>query len=295
MLTTQGKKRVFLIIAALLLVMTSVYSTVRASGQTDPFYVRLLEKAQKSFLARNYAEAARDFEIAAFGLNQDITLQAKAYFYLGLSHFYLKNSEKSEGFLRRGVELLGDRSLDALGIPESVRPDLETVLTFFGIQLAAPTANVDLPLPQEAEKSGDSEPTPQTEPENQELKKKEPANEGKVNPGSSPPITLDQVKEGDLIPLDLVDTLPAAIERVPAAYPSSAGGTGISGTVTVNALVSEKGKVIKTEIIQGIKGIYGFNQAAEQAVRRWKFEPATIKGIKVKVWLPIRIVFKKPE
>ena len=265
------------------------------SPQTDPFYLRLLEKAQKSFLAKSYADSARDFEIAAFGLDQDPTLQARAYFYLGLSHFYLRNSEKSANFLRRGVELLGDQSLDVLGIPESVLPDLETVLTFFNIELRALMPSSDSRLPQEGGKAEESDPNSGKDSGSPQATKKEPAQDSKANPGPSPPITLDRVKEGDIIPLDLVDTLPAAIERVPAIYPSSARGTGIAGTVTVNALISEKGKVIKTEIIHGIKGIYGFNQAAEQAVRRWKFEPATIKGIKVRVWLPIRIVFKKPE
>jgi TonB family protein len=63
----------------------------------------------------------------------------------------------------------------------------------------------------------------------------------------------------------------------------------------VNALVSETGAVIKTEIIKGMSGVYGFNHAAEQAVRSWKFEPATIKGIKVKVWVPILLHFKSQE
>ena len=93
----------------------------------------------------------------------------------------------------------------------------------------------------------------------------------------------------------MVDTLPVATRRIPAVYPTSASGSRITGTVTVNALISEKGSVIKTEIIQGIKGAVGFDQAAAQAVRRWKFEPATINGIKVKVWIPISIVFKKQE
>jgi protein TonB len=93
----------------------------------------------------------------------------------------------------------------------------------------------------------------------------------------------------------MVDTLPVATRRIAAVYPSSTGGLKITGAVTVNALISEKGNVIKAEIIQGIKGAVGFDQAAAQAVRRWKFEPATIKGIKVKVWMPISIVFKKQE
>jgi TonB family protein len=63
-------------------------------------------------------------------------------------------------------------------------------------------------------------------------------------------------------------------------------------TVTVGALVSETGKVIRTRILEGAKNAAGFNQAAEQAVRLWKFRPATIKNLKVKVWLPVSVQFR---
>lgn len=288
------KRRVFLSLA--LAWVACLTFTSFASQQIDPFYLRLLEKAQKSFLSRNYGEAARDFEIAAFGLNQDLTLQAKAYVYLSLSHYYLKDVKKSESFLRQGAELLGDRSLAVLQIPDSALPDLEKLLIFFDIQLALPTHSVNSPPLQEQEKQTKaSESPPETGQKSQQPAEKEPARDDQKDPGSAPPITLDKIKEGDIIALDMVDTLPVATRRIAAVYPSSASGSKITGTVTVNALISEKGSVVKTEIIQGIKGAVGFNQAAEQAVRRWKFEPATIKGIKVKVWMPISIVFKKQE
>jgi protein TonB len=295
MISNQRKRR-GLFLPLVMMGMASLAFTSSASQQTDPFYLRLLEKAQKSFLARNYADAARDLEIAAFGLSQDIILQAKAYVYLSLSHYYLNDIKKSESFLRQGVDLLGDRSLAILAIPESALPDVEKLLTFFDIQLAEPTPSIDSPAPQEKEKQEKSSETPpETGQKNQQPAEKEPARDNQKDSGSIPPITLDKIKEGDIIALDLVDTLPVATRRTAAVYPSSASGLKITGTVTVNALISEKGSVVKTEIIQGIKGAVGFDQAAVQAVRRWKFEPATIKGIKVKVWVPIDIVFKKQE
>jgi len=287
-------RRVFLSVSLVCLVCLAFTSL--ASLQTDPFYLRLLAKAQKSFLAGNYGDAARDFEIAAFGLNQDKTLQAKAYFFIGLSHFYLKDVKKSESFLRQGAELLGERSLAVLQIPDSALPDLEKLLTFFDIQLALPAPPIDPPAPQEKEKQEkSSESPPEAGLKAPESAEKVTANNDQKDPGSAPPITLDKIKEGDIIALDMVDTLPVATRRIAAVYPSSASGSKTTGTVTVNALISEKGSVIKTEIIQGIKGAVGFDQAATQAVRRWKFEPATIGGIKVKVWMPISIVFKKQE
>jgi len=264
--------------------------------QTDPFYLRVLEKAEKSFLAKNYWDAAQDFEIAAFGLNQDSTLRAKACFFIGLCHFYLQDISKSESFLRQGIELIGDRSLAVLEMPDVVLPDLEKLLTFFDIQLAQPAPPVDPPATQKNEAQEKPSPmSPEADKENPQPAENEPAKEAQKDPGSAPTLTLGQIKEGDIVALNMVDTLPVAIRRIPAIYPSLARGARIEGTVTVNALISEKGSVVKAEIIQGMKGAVGFDQAAVQAVRRWKFEPATIKGIKVKVWLPISIVFKRQE
>jgi len=90
-----------------------------------------------------------------------------------------------------------------------------------------------------------------------------------------------------------VETPPVVIRRVRAAYPSYASASTIEGTVIVNALVSEKGDVIKTEVIKDMEDAFGFKQAAQSAVRQWKFEPASIKGIRVKVWIPVAIDFKK--
>jgi TonB family protein len=280
------------------LVLTGIASLALAAlgaQQTDPFYLKLLEKSQKAFLAKNYAEACRGFEIAAFGLAQDPTLQAKAYFYAGLSHYYLKDPVKSESFFRQGAELLGDKGLAALDIEESIRPDLEKLMAFFDIAAARPEPPAETPPSQGQEEQAEAVDSPViTQPKDKEPAMKERAGADRKT-ASSAPVPLDEIKEGDLIPLDMVYTVPVATRKVAAVYPPTATGAKTTGTVTVNALISEKGNVIDTEIIQGIKDAYGFNQAALQAVRRWKFEPATIKGIKVKVWMPISIVFKKPE
>ena len=295
MISDHGKKqKVFLSFVLAWTVFLSLASL--ASQQNDPFYLRVFEKAQKSFLAKNYWDAAQDFEIAAFGLNQDLTLRAKAYFYIGLCHFYLQDISKSESFLRQGTELLGDRSLSTLEMPDVVLPDLEKLLTFFDLQLAQPAPPIDPPAVQEKEEQEKrSQTSPEAAKENPQPAEKEPTKEVQKEPGAAPTLTLGQIKEGDIVALNLVDQLPVATRRVPAVYPPSAQAARIEGTVIVNALISEKGSVAKTEIIQGMKGAVGFDQAAVQAVRRWKFEPATIKGIKVKVWMPISIVFKAQD
>lgn len=260
--------------------------SAQQSEQIDPFYLRLLEKAQKSFIAKNYMDAARDFEIASFGLTGDKTLKAKAYVYLSLSRFYLKDMKSSEKYLREAADLMGDQGFESLHIYESALPDLEKLLTLFKIRPAEQEAS---PQPHQAQDKPVKSKPPTPAKAEEKAPEKTPAQE----PAQIPQQTLAEIKEGDLAPPYMVDTPPAVLKRVLANYPAAARTLGIEGTVIVNALISEKGDVIKTEIIRGIKGVFGFNQSAQNAVRQWKFEPASIKGVKVKVWMLVAIVFKK--
>jgi protein TonB len=264
--------------------------------QSDPFYLSLLEKAQKSFFARNYGEAARDFDIAAFGLAGNKTLQAKAYVYLSLCRYYLKDMQASERSLRQAAALMGEGGFSALEIYESARPDLDKLTAFYNLARSQNDA-----LPKEAEKPLPADPEPQVAKPIEPVEKpgekaaKDAAKDTEHSATASPlsDLKLDEIKEGDILPLDLVDTPPVRIKSSPAVYPEHARSSGIEGTITINALVSEKGDVIDTEILTRIKNAVGFDQASLQAVRRWKFEPATVKGIKVKVWIPVAIEFKK--
>jgi periplasmic protein TonB len=281
-----------LITGILLLAAISV-----SAQDVDPFYLNVFEKAQKSFLAKNYAEAAQDFEIAAFGLGGNGDLQAKAYVYLGLCRYYLKDMPASEKSFRQAEAIMGDRGFASLEIYESAWPDLDKLIAFFNL-----TRSQTPELPKEVKKP---EPAPDADPvgtkPNTAAKKtdgKAAKDSGKKNPRESEKSTpselkLDKIKEGDLVPLDLVESPPLVIKRIPAAYPEHARSLGIEGTVTINALVSEKGNVIDTKILENIKNAVGFDRAAIQAVRGWKFEPATVNGIKVKVWIPVAVEFKK--
>lgn len=293
------KRRIF---GCLLLTGVLLLATISVSAQdVDPFYLSLLEKAQKSFLAKNYAGAAQDFEIAAFGLAGNKTLQAKAYVYLSLSRYYLKDMQASEQSLRQAAAIIGDEGFASLEIYESAWPDLDKLIAFFNLPKSQSEA-----LPKEVEKPlPPPNPAPQNAKPNEPAKKPEakagkntekiaPKDSGKSTPADPPADPkLDEIKEGDILDLELVETPPTVIKKIPAAYPPHARSLGIQGTVTINVLVSEKGNVVDAKIIQGIKNAVGFDQAALQAVRRWKFEPATVKGIKVKVWFPVAIEFKR--
>lgn len=100
------------------------------------------------------------------------------------------------------------------------------------------------------------------------------------------------VNEGDLVDLASVAEPPLTLKTVDPVYPPSAQRLGVEGSITINALIDEKGAVIDTGILKGIQDDKGLGKAAETAVRKWKFRPAKKDGVNVKVWKPFVIVFK---
>jgi len=81
------------------------------------------------------------------------------------------------------------------------------------------------------------------------------------------------------------------IKRSPIVYPELARKQGVSGYVSMNVLIDENGNVEDVEIVDS-KPTELFNLKADSTIRRWKFEPATYNGKKVKVWAMQKIVFK---
>ena len=102
--------------------------------ETDAFYKNLFKKGEKSFLAKKYKESVKEFEIAVFGLYKEKELRGKAYVYLSLSHYYLKDIKKSEKYLREAFELLGDEGIKNLELDKSARSDLEKLIEYFKLR-----------------------------------------------------------------------------------------------------------------------------------------------------------------
>jgi protein TonB len=85
-----------------------------------------------------------------------------------------------------------------------------------------------------------------------------------------------------------VDVLPEAIGRVPPEYPTQARVDGVSGTVLVIALISTDGRVIDAFVRDSIPEL---DRAAMEAVRQWKFKPASTAGKPLAVWVGIPVKF----
>jgi len=97
--------------------------------------------------------------------------------------------------------------------------------------------------------------------------------------------------DGEAMDKSSVDTPPKVIKRSPIVYPELARKQGVSGYVSMNVLIDENGNVENVEVIDS-KPEEIFDLKADSTIRRWKFEPATYNGKKVKVWAMQKIVFK---
>ena len=85
-------------------------------------------------------------------------------------------------------------------------------------------------------------------------------------------------------------TEPVVIERVEAAYPAKAKKRGERGTIVLNVLVNEQGRIVRVVVEQGLNGSE-LEAAAVSAVLRWKFEPARENGAPIRAWAKARFTF----
>jgi TonB family protein len=79
------------------------------------------------------------------------------------------------------------------------------------------------------------------------------------------------------------------ISSVPPVYPAMAKTQHISGDVTVDALIDATGRVTTMKVISGPSLL---QQAAMDAVRQWKYQPATLDGKAVAMHLSVTIRFR---
>jgi len=68
--------------------------------------------------------------------------------------------------------------------------------------------------------------------------------------------------------------------KIAPRCPPEAAINGIDGSVVLNLLVNEKGKVVNVTLVSA-KPARIFNKEASRAVRRWQFKPKTIDGVAV--------------
>ncbi len=102
-----------------------------------------------------------------------------------------------------------------------------------------------------------------------------PSAEGK----SEGPYTAD----GDIVP-------PRLVHRVDPEYPAELRKEKKTGLVVIQATVAADGSVVRAAVVRHSDP--GLDQSALDAVRQWHYEPATLKGRPVQVYLTITVNFR---
>src|SRR5712692_1845095 len=79
------------------------------------------------------------------------------------------------------------------------------------------------------------------------------------------------------------------ISAVPPAYPTLAKNQHVSGNVLIDALIDANGRVTTMKIVSGPTLLH---QAARDALKQWKYQPATLDGKPVPMHLTVTIQFR---
>jgi protein TonB len=83
---------------------------------------------------------------------------------------------------------------------------------------------------------------------------------------------------------------PVAIARWAPKYPEYARKMRVEGVVVVEAVIDESGNVVRARFLNDIG--MGCGDAAVEAIRTWKYKPATLDGRPVSVYLEVKVSFR---
>jgi periplasmic protein TonB len=111
-------------------------------------------------------------------------------------------------------------------------------------------------------------------------------------PAAPPPSAPEPVEEEIFVVVEQMPELIGGLEAVQdlIRYPEMARRANIEGTVHLQFIVDENGRVVDPVVVRGIGG--GCDEAALEAVRQVRFRPGVQRGRPVKVRFSIPVRFR---
>ena len=126
----------------------------------------------------------------------------------------------------------------------------------------------------------------------------QPVNIPETQPQNTPAVTTQApveethvIREGDIIDFAELDAPVTVVRQVKPVYPPIAVRQRIEANVLLTALISENGDVVEVKVLRGDPR-FGFNEAAANAVKRWKYTGPRKEGKRVRTWVPQIIQFR---
>lgn len=104
-----------------------------------------------------------------------------------------------------------------------------------------------------------------------------------VGPGPTTPDDVP-IRPGDGV------LAPVLVHRVDPRYPEIAVKTRTQGPVILEAVIDRQGWVVEAKVMRDIG--MGCGESALQAVRQWRYRPATLNGRAVSVYLTVTVRFE---
>jgi periplasmic protein TonB len=101
---------------------------------------------------------------------------------------------------------------------------------------------------------------------------------------------LPEVTRGQLVTLGPDVIPPKPLKKVYAKYPEAAKVKKLEGTVRLNLLVDETGRVLDIKITKSAHPM--LDEAVTKAYQQWQFAPATKQNVPVKVWITVAMSFQ---
>jgi TonB family protein len=84
-------------------------------------------------------------------------------------------------------------------------------------------------------------------------------------------------------------TQPKILSRVQPQYTAEAMRARIQGLVDLRAVVEPDGSLSSIQVARSLDAVHGLDQAAVDAVKQWRYLPATKDGVPVRVTITIRL------
>ncbi len=113
---------------------------------------------------------------------------------------------------------------------------------------------------------------------------------GKVGPTATDPNRVQGYQAKKYAPIYQVDAQPQVLSEVKAPYPDPARRASIEGTVVLSIVINEAGDVVAAKVLSGLG--YGLDEAALNAIRKYRFRPATKGGEPVTTELKFSYTFQ---
>ncbi|MBL8957545.1 MAG: TonB family protein [Myxococcaceae bacterium] len=112
---------------------------------------------------------------------------------------------------------------------------------------------------------------------------------GGVAPKAPNPEEVKAYRAPKYVPPGGADTDPVAQDEVKIPYPEEAKRAGIEGTVRLRITVDFEGKVTEVKVLSGPG--YGLDEAAREALKRFRFKPAMKAGEAVSTTITYNYTF----